>query len=80
MEEARAKARGSQKKQAVTALSGELPKTDDSPKYKGLSAKAKILGWVKDNLVITDGKLSAGDEVALLLDKTNLYAEQENNT
>jgi alanyl-tRNA synthetase len=38
--------------------------------------KAKIVGWMKDNLVGTSGKLNSGDQVALLLDKTNFYAEQ----
>jgi alanyl-tRNA synthetase len=76
MERAKEIARGAQKKHTVTAISGELPKTDDSPKYKGLSAKAKILAWTRDNAVVTSGTLNAGDEVGLILDKTNFYAEQ----
>ncbi len=58
------------------AITGELPPTVDSFKFKGPTAKAKIVGWVKDNLVGTSGKLGPGDQVALLLDKTNFYAEQ----
>jgi alanyl-tRNA synthetase len=76
MKEARDKARGSRKQHAVVAFSGELPKTDDTLKYTKLTAKAKIVGWTKDNLVGTGGKLGAGEQVALLLNKTNFYAEQ----
>jgi alanyl-tRNA synthetase len=75
MEEHENISRGKERTQQV-AISGELRKTDDSLKYKGLTAKAKIVGWVKHNLVGTSGKLGTGDQVALLLDKTNFYAEQ----
>jgi alanyl-tRNA synthetase len=64
------------KSAAASAVSGELPKTDDSSKYKKLVLKAKLLGWVRDNAVTPAGKLGIGDEVALLVDKTNFYAEQ----
>ncbi len=64
------------KKLVITAVQGELPKTDDSPKYDGLSAKAKVVGWVKDSAVVKSGRLGEGDEAALLLDRTNFYAEQ----
>ncbi len=60
----------------VSAVSGDLPKTDDSLKYKGLTAKGKIIAWIKDNLVGPSGKLLPGDQVGLVLDKTNFYAEQ----
>jgi len=76
MERARTIARGARKKLEVTAVTGELPPTDDSQKYKKLALKAKLLGWVRDNVVIVKGKLSEGDEAGLLLDKTNFYAEQ----
>src|SRR5205807_504216 len=33
MEEAKQKARGARKKLVITAVSGDLPKTDDSPRY-----------------------------------------------
>ena len=58
------------------ALSGELPKTDDAPKYDGPSARGKVIGWVRDNAVMNSGRLEEGDEAALLLDRTNFYAEQ----
>ena len=76
MKEAKDRTRGTRKKLIISAVSGELPKTDDSPKYDGLSAKAKVVGWVKDNTVVKSGRLGEGDEAALLLDRTNFYAEQ----
>ncbi len=76
MAEAKEKARGAHKKIAVTAISGELPKTDDAPKYKGGRIEATILGWVEGNTVHRTGELPNGRQIALLLDKTNFYAEQ----
>ncbi|HYV39959.1 MAG TPA: alanine--tRNA ligase, partial [Gemmataceae bacterium] len=77
MEEAREKARGARKTHAVTAITGELPKTDDSPKYKDDPiVKSKILAWVKDDTVCTTGKLVNGQHAALVTAKTNFYAEQ----
>jgi len=76
MEEARDKAREGGKRFAVTAVKGTLPPTDDSPKFNAEPCTGKVLGWVKDNAVVTSGKLVAGDEVALLLDRTCFYAEQ----
>ncbi len=60
----------------ITAIQGELPSTDDSPKYGTEVITATVLGWVKDNAVIRSGSLTPGDAVALLLDRTNFYAEQ----
>jgi alanyl-tRNA synthetase len=76
MKRAKDKAREGGKKFAVTAVKGELPPTDDSPKYQPGAVTAKVLGWAKDNEVITSGKLAAGDRVALITDRTNFYAEQ----
>jgi alanyl-tRNA synthetase len=77
MEEVKRKARGARKQVAITAVSGELPKTDDSPKHKALAASSSsILGWVTDNTVVRTGRLRVGEEAALLLDRTNFYAEQ----
>ena len=65
-----------QKKHVVTAVQGDIPPTDDSPKYSVLSTQyAVITAWVKENLVGT-GSLGPGDQVGLVLDKTNFYAEQ----
>ncbi|MEO2091327.1 MAG: alanine--tRNA ligase, partial [Gemmataceae bacterium] len=60
----------------ISAVQGELPKTDDSPKYDSAVITSKVVGWVKDNTVVTAGTLSPGDTVGLLLDRTNFYAEQ----
>jgi alanyl-tRNA synthetase len=78
MEKAKDLARGARKKISITAVSGELPKTDDSPKYGllPLAGKATLLGWVKDNAVITSGRLNKGDEAALFLNRTMFYGEQ----
>jgi alanyl-tRNA synthetase len=76
MDEAKRKARGARKKLVITAVSGDLPRTDDSPKYQGLTASATVLGWVQDNTVVREGSLDTGTEAALLLDRTNFYAEQ----
>jgi alanyl-tRNA synthetase len=76
MKRAQTRARDAQKKHAVTAVTGELPKTDDSLKYKRLTARGKIVASVADSLVTTGGSLGTGDQVALVLDKTNFYAEQ----
>jgi alanyl-tRNA synthetase len=76
MKAAKDKARAGQKKIVIEAINGELPKTDDSPKYGPPSISAKVVGWVKDNTVFREGSLSAADTVALLLDRTPFYAEQ----
>ncbi|MBN1343176.1 MAG: alanine--tRNA ligase [Phycisphaerae bacterium] len=74
--EARQRARAAAKSHAAIAFDGELPKTDDSGKYAGRSVTARILGWVKNNALITSGTLTPGDaEVGLVLDKTCFYAE-----
>lgn len=76
MTRAQEQARGGGKKFAVTAVKGELPATNDTPKYGPEAITAKVLGWVKDNTVIASGKLAAGESAALLLDRTNFYGEQ----
>lgn len=76
MEIARQKARDGGKKFVVSAVSGTLPKTDDSPKYGTSQIEAKVLGWVIDNAVATSGTLKIGDRAAVLLDRTTFYGEQ----
>ena len=68
--------RGARKKFVVTAVQGELPKTDDSAKYDTKPIEATILGWVQDNKVVRVGRFQSGERIALLLDRTNFYAEQ----
>jgi alanyl-tRNA synthetase len=76
MEEFKRKSKEGGKKIVVSAIQGDLPKTDDSPKYGPLTLTAKVVGWVKDNTVYREGSLRATETVALLLDRTNFYAEQ----
>ncbi|HOF17278.1 MAG TPA: alanine--tRNA ligase [Phycisphaerae bacterium] len=60
---------------AATAVAG-LPQTDDSQKYSTRRLDAKVLGWVVDGKFVTDGQLNAGEEAAIVLDRTCFYAEQ----
>ncbi len=76
MQLARDKAKAGSKKHSVAAVKGELPSTDDSPKYGTAPITAKVLGWVVDNAVVNSGKLVAGDTAAVLLDRTTFYGEQ----
>ena len=59
----------------MTAVSGDLPKTDDTTKYVNGDTVAIILGWVAGNTVVSSGEITEGEPVALLVDKTNFYAE-----
>jgi alanyl-tRNA synthetase len=76
LERAKDLARRSRKRLVITAVTGDLPKTDDTPKYGGLTTATTVVGWVKDNVVVHAGQLEAGAEAALLLQPTNFYAEQ----
>ncbi len=68
--------RGTKKALVVTAIRGVLPKTDDTAKYAGQPIAAMLVGWVKDNVVVTAGEVGPGESVALLLDRTPFYGEQ----
>lgn len=76
METARELARQGGKKHSVVAVKGDLPPTDDSPKYDNALCDATVLGWVIGSEVIRSGRLTVGETAALLLDRTNFYAEQ----
>ena len=76
MEQAREKARASARQHVAVALEGDLPATDDALKYQGRSASANIVGWVRNNALVTTGSLTPQDgETALVLDRTCFYAE-----
>src|SRR5205823_12832782 len=64
------------KKVVISAVQGELPFTDDTPKYRGPVLQKEVRGWVIDNQVVTAGTLTEGQEAALLFGQTNFYAEQ----
>jgi len=76
MKEDQDRARGARKKLLITAVTGDLPPTDDSLKYGRRTASAQVAGWIKDNTVVRTGSLAEGEEAALLCDRTNFYAEQ----
>ena len=76
MADAQKRAKEGGKKFAVSAVQGTLPPTDDEPKYGTAQIEAKVVGWVKDNAVVREGKLTAGEQVHLLLDRSSFYAEQ----
>ncbi len=61
---------------AVAVDFGDLPDTDDAPKYDCVNDDATILAIVRGDNVSTDGTLKEGDEASLLLDRTCFYAEQ----
>jgi alanyl-tRNA synthetase len=61
----------------ITAIQGDLPATDDSPKFGEASLPGvTVLGWVIGSTVTREGSLNTTEEVALLLDRTPFYAEQ----
>ena len=53
-----------------------LPASDDSAKFSREPIEGTVLGWVLDEKFVTEGSLNAGDEAAIVLDKTNFYGEQ----
>lgn len=76
--EAHVKISGQGRRQAVQVavdLTG-FGNTDDLPKYDNAPTTGKLLGWVADDKAITAGRLEEDQSAALVLDKTNFYAEQ----
>jgi len=77
MNNARIESGKERKKHAQVAIDlTPFPKTDDTLKFDGLSTRATVLGWVKQDGSYTAGMLNSGDEAGLLLDMTTFYAEQ----
>jgi alanyl-tRNA synthetase len=81
MDQFRRKSGEGRKQFTITALTGDLPATDDSQKYNPFPyiqghGASTILGWVKDDTVIREGTLRGDETVAILLDRTCFYAEQ----
>ncbi|MHC4926226.1 MAG: alanine--tRNA ligase [Planctomycetota bacterium] len=78
MSQQRERARAAQKSTSLTANLGgvELPVTDDSLKYETDACDTKMIGWIEEAGLKTDGTLSdAENTVALVLDATCFYAE-----
>ena len=63
-----------EKFKAAEAL--DLPATDDGAKFAIVPVEAKVLGWVAGGAFVSAGKLAVGAEAAVVLDRTNFYAEQ----
>ncbi len=79
--EAKALARASAKSHAVLAFDGQLPATEDRCKYSARNLSARLIGWIKEDRLVSTGRLTAADgEVALLLDRTCFYAESGGQT
>lgn len=55
----------------------EVPKTDDSPKFKrdNITAEIKAIYHAK-NFVSSTKEIPEGEQIGLILDRTNFYAEQ----
>jgi len=77
MEEQRERARAAQKttQLSVTLSDAELPTTEDLHKYHTDQCDAKIVGWIDKEGFKNQGTIIAGDDVAIILDKTCFYAE-----
>ncbi len=60
--------------QAAEAV--DIPATDDAPKYADEPIDARVLGWLAEGEFVTHGSIEAGAEAAVVLDRTNFYAEQ----
>ncbi len=77
MEEQRQRARAAQKSDSLisTLSDTELPVTEDMHKYRMDNCDALIVGWIDKEGLKNKGRITAGDEVAVILDKTCFYAE-----
>ena len=77
MEEQRGRARSAQKSAALTVnlANAELPVTEDLHKYQADSCDGKIVGWVEADGFKSQGKIEAGAQVGIILDRTCFYAE-----
>ena len=76
MTAARERARAGAREHLTIAFDGQLPATTDRFKYLGLNCRGRLVGWIDQGKLATDGQLQPGGEVGLLLDQTCFYAEQ----
>jgi alanyl-tRNA synthetase len=82
MEDARERARAvslSAEISAVSNMSARMAfsvRTDDGPKYEGLSCDGHVRGWARGEQMLKDPPLLKGQDAALALDRTSFYAEQ----
>jgi alanyl-tRNA synthetase len=66
---------GESARPVITAVQGDLPRTDDSAKYQGTMGQGEVLGWVQASKVVREGSLGEDEEAGLLLSHTCFYAE-----
>ncbi|MDP7288058.1 MAG: alanine--tRNA ligase [Phycisphaerae bacterium] len=58
----------------VEAVTG-LPACDDIGKYSHAPIDAAVVGWVDGDKFITEGTLTSGAQVAVVLNRTNFYGQ-----
>ncbi len=77
MEQQRSRARAAQKgaQTIVMASDTELPVTQDHFKYTADKCPAVMLGFIDNGAFNKTGQIKAGEEAAIVLDKTCFYAE-----
>ena len=77
MDQQRERARAAQKDTSLTLTltDTELPATEDLHKYLADHCDAKILGWIDAEGFKTTGRIEAGCQAGIVLDKTCFYAE-----
>jgi len=77
MEQQRRRARAAQKTASMPQVLSdtELPVTEDTYKYQSNCCDAKIVGFVDGDGFKNTGRIEAGQEAAVVLDKTCFYAE-----
>jgi alanyl-tRNA synthetase len=77
MEQQRSRARAAQKgaQAIVMASDTELPVTQDHFKYAADKCDSIVLGFIESGAFNKTGRIKAGDESAIILDKTCFYAE-----
>ncbi len=79
MEEQRQRARSAEKQASSSAIIAddiELPVTDDSLKYDmSMECTGKLLGWVIDGRLQSDGDVPANEQVGIITDRTCFYSE-----
>jgi len=77
MDQQRQRARAAQKSDSlmVTLADTELPTTEDAHKYLTDSCDSRIVGWIDSEGFKNHGRIEAGAEAGVILDKTCFYAE-----
>jgi alanyl-tRNA synthetase len=77
MEQQRERARAAQKTTQLPVIlaDAELPTTEDLHKYHADKCDAQIVGWIDSEGFKSQGTIIAGDDIAIILDKTCFYAE-----